>query len=606
LELKELPELFLFEYFSVILLLAALFAASFWIKPFLKWQKYIALLLIVLPIIYFYRIIDIHILNVPYIDDYDLLASILKLTDDGTFIEKTRAFFSQINQHRFGYERLVMWLILVVTGSESIKLQIIAGNLMLLGIMYMFWQTLKREGVSWYFLVPACLMFFNLVYYENANWGIAAIQNTSLLFFALLSAYALGQGNKSGWYIALVAAILTTFTSGSGLLAWVIGSAILLFQKKYQKLAVWLAVACAICSFYFLFDYHFIKSEADSPFKHPLYNLSFLLAFWGNVLYLDKPHPVISGNYYDAAACVVLGAGMAVIFAIWIFRCLRFGLSKTNTFIAGAYLFCMGTGAMLVLSRPISFYATNGGEVLSRRYMIFGAVLIVTTYIALILLTKGMPKLRSFLATSAMIFAISLNFFSYFAYTTKLRAQYENLSLDGHYWRNYGMMMSFGVKFAEKLFWNHPTQMTKLIGDLAKTGIYTLPDLRYPVISPQLPGDVVQTRAFAGSFYSEFILKPNQWIEGDTKFFTLYYNGNEDGFAPAYFQIRSASHLFILPALPVPNSVINFIKKRTYYDDRYTFSFFANKFVPGEYEVWIVGRDGKNWKSAFTGKKIQL
>jgi len=610
LEINLLRDPSLFLYYSVVLCLSIFFAITFFVKALRPIQKYVGFILLLVPLSYFYWIIDIHILNVPFTDDYDLLESILNITSDISFLDKIKVLFSQINQHRFAYERIVMWLILIINGAESIQLQIVVGNLFLLGILFLFFQILKREGISWYFIIPISFMLFNLVYYENANWGIAAIQNTSLIFFAFLSAYALGTASKKSWYWAIAAAIIASFTSGSGLLTWFIGIAILVVQQRYRNLAVWICTATGIFLFYFLFDYHIIDSAAESPLKHPIYNLSFLLAFWGNVLYLDKPHPIISGNYYDVAACVALGFFIGIVFIGWIIKTFKnFKVSKSAAFISGAFMFSMGTGAMLVLSRPIAFYVTYGGELLSRRYMIFGAVLVITAYMALIIVLKHSKKIGVFVGVSAMLLAIALNFFSYFTSIAQLRRQHDTLSLDPHYWRHYGMMMSFGDRFGEKLFWNHPTRMTNLIRNLESSGIYKLPETNFPVISSQVKQDTVQAKI--GKFYFSNELKYNYWLSKESNFIQLHYSTLVDpDFQPSYFQLRSTAHLFILPAFPSPNTLNDFLSKKTYYSNRYDFSFFANKFVPGSYEVWIVGKKGTGekgvWESKFSGQKIQM
>jgi hypothetical protein len=607
-----LPGPYLFEYYSLVILLTLGFSLGFFLKSFRPAQKYLGWLLILLPIGYFYWTIDLHILDVPFVDDYDLLQSILDMTSNIPFIDKVKALFSQINQHRFAYERIVMWLILVVNGAENITLQIIVGDALLIGILYLFFLIFEREGISWHFLIPVSFMLFNLVYYENANWGIAAIQNTSLLFFALLSAYALGSENNRSWYLALITALIASFTSGSGLLTWFIGAAILIFQKKYKKLSIWLASAAAVFLFYFLFDYQIIHSGNQSPLNHPVYNLSFLLAFWGNVLYLDKQHPVISGNYYDIAACVALGIGIGLVFCAWLVRIVRYNTSmRTTSFITGSLMFTMGTGAMLVLSRPIDYYVTYGGELFSRRYMIFGVVLLIAAYIALLIMTKNTKRLAGFLGITGMVFALGLNFFSYFASISKVRKQYETLSLDGHYWRNYGMAMSFGNRFGEKLFWNHPTRMTSLIRNLETSNIYKLPETVLPVVSNQITSTLAKPIAFDGKFTSSTEIRDNFWLGKPSDFIQLAYSeAPESTFTPVYFQLKSANHLFILPAYPLANKWGDFLVRHTYYSNNYEYSFFADKFLPGSYEVWVVGKGSSDekgmWKSKFTGKTVQL
>jgi hypothetical protein len=601
---------YLFQYYCLVIFTVLLFGGAFFIKALRTPQKVIGVILLFLPILYFYWIIDIHIVDIPYIDDYDLLQSIYDLTRDSNLLSKIKALFLQVNQHRFAYERIVMWLILKINGAENIRQQIIAGNFFLLGVLFVFYKVLKNEGISWYYLIPISFLYFNLVYYENAHWGIASIQNTSIIFFALLSLYKIGSERRSDWWIALGSAVLLTFISGNGILIWIIGALMLLLKKRYRNLAIWGGTAALVLLFYFLFDYHFINASGDSPFKHPIYNLSFFLLFLGNILLLDEPHPMNFAHHPDLVACVILGGCISIVFFVWALRTLLItGINRTTSVISGGFLFVMGTAAMLVFSRPITMYATLSDGLLSRRYMIFGMLVVVVTYMAIIVMLK---KQRKFLITTgvlSLIISVAINFSSYFMHVSKLRNQYEVLSLDSFYWKNYGMMMSFGDRFGEKLFWNHPTRMTTLIDNLAKSGIYSLPNTTYPVVSSKFQGAKVDSVAFSGKITVGKTLRHNYWLGKNTDYHNLSYLRTDDTkLIPHYFQLRSSTHLFLLPAIPVANKWRDFLSKRTYYDNVYQYSFYGNKFYPGSYDLFIVGKekgDGR-WKAISRGDKLKL
>ena len=99
--------------------------------------------LMVTPIIYFYFIVFSHTDNIPFKDDYDLLESIYQMETSTSLSEWSKAFFKQVNQHRFGFERGIMWLIYKILGTENIKTQIIIGNSFLLGILYLLFKIFK-------------------------------------------------------------------------------------------------------------------------------------------------------------------------------------------------------------------------------------------------------------------------------------------------------------------------------------------------------------------------------------------------------------------------------------------------------------------------------
>ena len=386
---------YLFEYFGLVLVLLFFFIVSCFFRKLFVLKKWLGISLIVVPVAYFYIILESHTINIPFTDDYNLLETVHNFRSSNSFLDSVKILFEQVNQHRFAFERIVMLIMVFLTGTVNIKMQILIGNLSMLGILYLLFLPLKKEQVTWYYFIPVPYMLFNLVYFENAYWGIAAIQNTPLLFFAFLSAYGVGRQDRKGWYIGLFFALIATFTSGSGLLTWIVGAVILGFQKRFKLLALWLGIATCVFLFYFLFDYYLIVSDGKKVWEHPVFNTVFLLGFWGNALYLDIPHPLVPVFYKDLVWCVILGAGIGLVFFVWFLKtCLGRSLTRSHWFLWGALMFSMGTGAMFVISRPLANYLMYGGNVLSRRYMIFGVVLAATVYVCVLLLTKNSRKLR--------------------------------------------------------------------------------------------------------------------------------------------------------------------------------------------------------------------
>ncbi len=69
----------LFEYFVLVLVLALLFGLTFLSKNLQKFRNFLGLGLIIVPVGYFYLILNAHVLNIPYEDDYNLLETIYNL-----------------------------------------------------------------------------------------------------------------------------------------------------------------------------------------------------------------------------------------------------------------------------------------------------------------------------------------------------------------------------------------------------------------------------------------------------------------------------------------------------------------------------------------------
>jgi hypothetical protein len=596
----------LFEYYGVVIALLLFFGATFFIEKMGPWRKWLGIGLLVTPVIYFFLLLDAHVVNIPYTDDFNLLETVQKLRTSGGFIEVLQILFEQVNQHRFAFERIVMLIMFVLTGTVNVKTQIIIGDLFLLGICYLLFLAFKKDRISWYLFIPVPYVIFNLVYFENAYWGIAALQNTPLIFFAFLTAYGLAREDGKGFRIAVIAALLTTFTSGSGLLTWIIGVVILAFQKRFRRLLWWLAGSALVVLFYFFFDYTFITSPGEKVWNHPVFNILYVFAFWGNAFFLDVRHPLVPVFQKDIIACVVLGAGIALVFAYWL---VRIAITRkhrwSDWFLWGALMFVMGTGAMLVVSRPISDYVMYGGNIFSRRYMIFGIVILAICYVCVVLAVKDWRKWRNGLAIVSLLVFVMLNFVSYYLSIVQIRKMHDDLVIDGYFWKNYKTFLTAGENFTDIPFWNHPTRMRDLITGLETEGLtdfYQFYDMPSQEVLIRETGQ--EGRRFEGSFDAV-----SQYRNGENnaylKYFKLFVTPEKVPDETFYFVLQSGRHNIVLPAVPVPNTVPDFLRKASYYSNNYQYSLYKPKLPEGKYAVWIMsrGRSGK-WESVYTGKHV--
>ncbi|GGM99448.1 hypothetical protein GCM10010967_36740 [Dyadobacter beijingensis] len=570
------------------------------------WRQWLGIGLIALPVVYFYVLLDAHVVNIPYTDDFNLLETVQKLRNAGGFVEMLKVLFEQVNQHRFAFERIVMLIMFLLTGTVNIKTQIVIGNLFLLGIAWLLFLGFKKEKISWYLFIPVPYILFNLIYFENAYWGIAALQNTPLIFFAFLTAHGLARQDSKGLQIALIAALLTTFTSGSGMLAWMVGLVILAFQKRIKEGIGWLLCMATVLVFYFFFDYTFIPSTGEKVWNHPIFNTLYVFAFWGNALFMDVRHPLVPEFHKDLVACVLLGAFIALVFAIWAIRMIvSHKPGWAGWFLWGALMFVMGTGAMFVISRPIPDYVMYGGTVFSRRYMIFGVVLLATCYVCLVVLLKDQGKWKNALGLAGVAAFVVLNFVSYFMSIVQVRKLHDELVIDSYFWKNYKTFLTVGELFTDIPFWNHPTRMRDLVIGLESDGLtdfYHYYDM--PAQEELIQKTGSKRRLFAGAFDAQF-----QYRNGDynryMKYFKFSATPETEQRETFYFVLQSPQRSIVLPAVPVPNTFGDFLRKATYYSNNYQYALYKPKLPEGRYQAWIMSR-GKSgqWESEDTGKQV--
>ena len=575
---------------------------------FQNFRKFFYFGLIILPILFFFYNIIASTENIPFKDDYVLLDSIFQMKTASSFSAWLQAFLKQVNQHRFGFERVMMWLIYQVFGSENIKAQIIIGDLFLLGILYFLLKFFRQLNISWLYFTPITLLLFNYSYFENATWGIAAIQNTPIIFFALWCIYLLSLQTHKAFYFAILVAIITMFTSGNGLGIWLVGILLLAIQLRWKELAVWFIVAFAVGLFYFQYDYELIPGDRSNLFKHPLSNVWFIVAFLGNVFFANIPHPFKIYCYPDIILCIITGVFLVFIMLrlLWKLWILRFEKYNPNIwFLLAGMCFLALTGLMLVFSRPAEIKIYNGGELLSRRYMIFGAVFLCLGYLGYLSLFQ---KNKNLLKLAIVIFiplSLSLNIYSYYTSIPDVYRQQEELKLDGYYHKKYQMLLSFGEKYGERMGYNHPTYMINLVNCLDSSGIYKLSQRDIlPLIelikkenkdmSEKFRGSVDTTRSNALTIARESKEKILFKVKSVEK-------------SMVYFGLKSQKNIFLLPAVPVPNDFKKFISSQSYYNFDFSYEIWQAKFPTDNYEFWVIEKDevGK-LKATYSGRNFVL
>ncbi|MDZ7900116.1 MAG: hypothetical protein U5N85_19100 [Arcicella sp.] len=595
-------------YLDVMLLLGLMSFITI-LKPFFaKKQHFLYAGIIIVPIVFFFFNIIFSTDNIPFEDDYVLLDSIYKMQVSTSFSGWLEAFLKQVNQHRFAFERTMMWLIYQIFGSENIKVQIIFGDLFLLGILYFFIDIFRSFKLSWLYFIPVSLLLFNYTYFENATWGIAAIQNTPIIFFALLTLYLLSSQQSKAFYFSILFAIITMFTSGNGLGIWIVGLLLLSFQKRWQHLGIWVLVAFCTVLFYFKYDYDFIPSDRTNLFKHPFLNVLFTLTFWGNVFYANIPHPFKMYRYPDILMCIFTGVFLltmmlGLVWKIWVSRFQKY--SPKMWFMLAGLSFLALTGLMLVFSRPAEFKVYNGGELLSRRYMIFGAVMLCLGYLSYLFYFQNNKKLLKLGIIIFLPLSLGLNIYSYYASIPDVYRQQQEMKLDGYYWKNYQMFLTFGEKYQEKMFFNHPTYMGEIINNLDNSGIYQLSQKEIlPLVDLIKKGDKNSSEKFKGTV--DTTMSKALTIAQELKNRVLFTAKSADKNV-IYLGLKSAKSVFLLPAVPVINTLKKTILNQSYHDFSFSYEIWEAKFPADSYEVWLIEQDEMgSFKALYSKKNIIL
>ena len=370
--------------------------AGAWARPLWAWVA------VLFPVIVFTLVWQYYAVNVPKWDDHALRFYLYQSDQETTLSGKIYQLFKQHNEHRIVYDRLIAALDYRLFGKLSYVHLMAVGNLSLVGLLAIFGAVLLRAGKSPGYLVPVALLLFNLSEWENMFWGMAALQNFSVVFWVILTVWLLSY--SSGWGLALASAVLATLTSGNGLLIWPIGFVLLLLRtpgaggqrragaanRPLRLVLGWVAVAALVITLYFR---GFEKPAGNPPLRGTATDLlRGWLAFTGaaaDVLPIGQPlsNSVLLGGLLVLATLGLVVWGMLThwLTIVQLIRTIRrprrFGtvrqIPPLLLFFWGCAAFILGTAAVVAWTRTgfgIDLLTTS-------RYKIYSLTLLALLYV---------------------------------------------------------------------------------------------------------------------------------------------------------------------------------------------------------------------------------
>lgn len=202
------------------------------------WQIGLGWALLTLPVLVFGWVWQQYAVNVPKWDDHALRGFLINVDQETTIAGKIYQLFRQHNEHRIVYDRILTLLDYTLFGKLNYVHLMAVGNLSLVGLLAIFVAVLRRNdsragGWPALYAVPVALLLFNLSQWENMFWGMAALQNFSVVLWVLWAVFLLTHTNR--WPLAVLAGVLATITSGNGLLVWPLGLLMLLLRVPTNR-----------------------------------------------------------------------------------------------------------------------------------------------------------------------------------------------------------------------------------------------------------------------------------------------------------------------------------------------------------------------------------
>ncbi len=337
---------------------------------------------------YYWTVVKYNV-NIPCSDDFGVALQFLNnFTSENSLLDKVGLLFNQHVDHRVMFPRLVVLLDFFFQGHVNFLSIVIIGNLGLVWIAVLLFVSPPKQPAKILLFCPVVLLLFQLQHWENTGFPTASIQSFYVIFFVLASLYLLSVEAK--WALALACAtfFLAIFTSGNGMFCILPGAFILINQKRYKALGVWIFIFVCSASFYFYSYQHQNTKIIELLLEKPLEMIiTFFVAIGGFI------------NFSKAWEPIGIGYPLSIMFGLIVtlfFLYLTFSKYYLRAPVLYGFLFfLLITCAAMAVSR-VSHYSANELSTVSR-YKIVSLCCISVSYLIFIDLWKSLGLFKALL-----------------------------------------------------------------------------------------------------------------------------------------------------------------------------------------------------------------
>jgi hypothetical protein len=500
---------------------------------------------------------------VPWWDDfYGIILPVFKLFSDSPFTEKLTYFFSLNNEHRVVNDRVFLLIVYLLTGNFELKTLALMGYINLILIFLIFVRVSKPLLGNRLYLLPIPLLIFHAQYYESLQSLMVPFQNFSVILYAFLTFYFLIYGKKRWLVLAFIFALLAIFSHGNGILAFLIGAIIIVFNKKNKDFIIWITLSFISI---FLYFYGYKKPEWSSgvsPFSQPLVALRYMFEFFGayalNITDLSTTaKAVYSHNISELSGLIFVGTFAFLFFKKYPFlsnkrmeALYKLRHSKADQFLICVFGFVFATGIMIGISR-------TGFSMLSR-YTINSSFMAISVYIFLASNTKRKKAVGVIVSILCTIILI----ISYFNNYEIALFNRKNALTDGINFQKTG---TWSNQYVDSI---HISKLNPLLTEPFLTKKYVFPVSvldNYTAMNTEVANEKLSYSINDGFLEISGVLNED-----------LNPNSTENG---VYFSLENNDKQFIFPAIHQKNTLMKSILERRYFSGFYR-TIYPVKLIP--------------------------
>lgn len=498
----------------------------------MKKHKEIGIFIVmILPIIIFYRFVFIYTVNVPYLDDFQILNTIVRVQDEPQNWWTILA--ENFNGHRFAEIKLLVWLDYLIEGQVNFKTLCIVGSFFLLGFWYFCLKIIRENNIPIYYFIPFTFVLFQPIYHRNIFWMLSCLQYQQSIFLTIAAYYYLAKYTTKSFVISVILGISHTQINGNAFYIFMLGSLIPLYQGRY-KMTIIYGIIGIITGGLFYLNMPTIVGLAGYSFQDLLMSkpkiiLGALSGFLGGSIEQFTSNHRIIGSFGLLIAIVIGLFILGFIFLIIKHLITKLGwqnnkggaiLLKYDELFSRRIIMVLMAGSLLLtavgvaISRGVFFKEL----MLVDRYLLYSVVSICVVYLLFIMFSEG--KIRKFIGIISLPLSLIFCLHSYYKAIPQVVYYQRSHEADIYDLKHHRTTNN-------KMFGFTP-QSLSLFEESLQRKIYIFPESRFDTLENIL-SQPIDSQYFKQENISFKFANKTHDVYGGTKI--LYFN-NHDFFLP--------------------------------------------------------------------------
>jgi hypothetical protein len=186
--------------------------------------------------------------NMPVGDDYDAVLVFLNQYTQSSWAQKFELLFSQHNEHRIFFTRLLSLVDYSIFGRVNFVHLIWLGALGWVLTTYFLWRFSHSAGISFTQFSPVIILLTSFSHFDTMTWAMASIQQYFQILFALLS---IGLMVNHRLAASLIFYLCAAFTGGGGLILGPLMSVYYFSRREWRQLCINVVASITIYIAYF-------------------------------------------------------------------------------------------------------------------------------------------------------------------------------------------------------------------------------------------------------------------------------------------------------------------------------------------------------------------